>query len=86
MSILSSSSSVSNTSAKSEIMQNINLNNSIEFNEQTFSNWISLFGDENSNDELMLKSIQDLNLNLEVYSSLKFFKFIFDFANFIFIF
>ncbi len=41
---------------------------SIEFNHQTFQTWIDTLVDINSSEELKLKSIQDLSLNLEVLS------------------
>ena len=39
---------------------------SIEFNHQTFQTWIDILVDPNSSEELKLKTIQDLSLNLEV--------------------
>ena len=41
---------------------------STEFNHQTFQSWIDSLVDMNSSEELKLKSIQELSLNLEVNS------------------
>jgi hypothetical protein len=49
-----------------EFVYNLSNKTSFSFNEQTFQNWINLFSDDNSSEDLMLKSIQDLSLNLEV--------------------
>ena len=41
---------------------------STEFSHQTFQSWIDSLVDMNSSEELKLKSIQELSLNLEVNS------------------
>ena len=43
----------------------VNIVNS-DFTHQTFQKWLDLLVDANSNDEVKLKAITDLSLNLEV--------------------
>lgn len=38
-----------------------------DFTHQTFQKWLDLLVDPNSSDEVRLKAITDLSLNLEVY-------------------
>lgn len=46
--------------------QQQNLQSSMELNHQTFQAWIDTLVDPNSSEEIKLKAVQDLSLNLEV--------------------
>lgn len=60
------------TIAHSSMQQNTNPTNynQVDYNHQTFQTWIDLLVDPNSNEDIKLKSIQDLSLNLELMQTL----------------
>lgn len=64
---MASTLTASNQPTTSSNVQTANVLSSIEFNHQTFQAWIDLLVDANTTEDIKLKTVQDLSLNLEVF-------------------